>query len=299
MKDVIGYLRCFEAASRLMNFTYAADELCVTQSAVSHQMKELSRRLGFALFNRTGNTLELTAKGQEFARLTSRLLQDLDIGLEGLRSDILKGALLIHCDPVLANKWLLPRLDRLEGRCLPLRVELRSSGEPKDADIVIGFEAVDGFEESHFDADYCTFVYSPEILTSGENKLSPAQIISETAIQLGKPNLEELYGAKWSSWGATQGKDIRSAGDIEAHGSVELALQAAVHGRGVALLRRTIADDDIRAGRLIAASHGRLPDAPPLIVSINTQTLHHDLCRDLENWLLAELTSTVAEARCE
>ena len=172
---------------------------------MSHQLKELSRRCGFALFRREGNAQELTEKGAELAALTAQVLATLDDGIELLSANQPKNALLVHCDPVLANRWLLPRLDRMEAQPSSLTLELRSWGEASDADLVIGFDGCAGFETMRFENDACLALCSPDILRVGQTMLSDEDFRVETKIILGQEQHLAQYGASWAAWKETVG----------------------------------------------------------------------------------------------
>ncbi|WP_082152755.1 LysR family transcriptional regulator [Candidatus Rhodobacter oscarellae] len=289
--DVLRYLRCFESASRLLSFTNAAEELGITQSAVSHQIKELSLRCGFALFERRGNALALTDKGVLYAETVRNGLGLLENGLSQLQADNDRTDIFIHCDPVLANKWLLPRLDRLEAQCLSSTLKLVSVGDANGADVVIGFEEIIRYETISVDHDVCLPVCSPDIFEVGSNSLSSPEFQSETAITLGEGTRERQFGMSWSDWQAHFGNDTTPRGDVENHATVELALQAAVHGRGVALLRQCVADDDLRAGRLVVASQQKLPTNVPIFFSIDPDGPNAALCQRLRDWLINEMNT--------
>ncbi len=265
-----------------MNFTQAAAELGITQSAVSHQMKELSVRCGFVLFRRNGNVLELTEKGDEFSILVRDLLNSLDTGLASLMSDGPFNSCKIHCDAVFANKWLLPRLDRIEAQQMKIRFELQYTGEQRDADIVVGFQSIDGFENLIFEDDACVAVCSPDMLHIGNDCLSEGQLRLEPQITLAAPSVAETYGLQADT-------STGLMGEQENHASVELALQAAVHGRGVVVVRHSVADDDLRAGRLVFATSQKWPSHFPIVFSINPSGRHADDCRMLASWMLDEL----------
>ncbi len=245
------------------------------------------------MFKREGNAQRLTEKGAALAALTAQVLATLDDGIELLSENQPDNALLIHCDPVLANRWLLPRLDRMEAQPSALKFELRSWGEASDADLVIGFDGCVGFETMRFANDACFALCSPDILRVGQTVLSDEDFRIETKIILGQEQHLAQYGASWDAWKEAMGSTSHDpVGEhTETHGSVELALQAAVHGRGIVLLRQTIADDDLRAGRLVPAFPGVVAHDRPIILSINTDSRHQNMARMLALWLLHEMAA--------
>lgn len=103
-------LQTFECAARLGSFTLAAKELFVSQSAISRQIKGLEETLGFEIFIRDNNRLELTENGQEFYQAVSKALTDVSITLEKLRRGETRRRLYIAVPPTFASRWLAPRL---------------------------------------------------------------------------------------------------------------------------------------------------------------------------------------------
>jgi len=136
-------IKAFEAAARHLSFTAAAEELCVTQSAISKQIKQLEQYLGEQLFQRLPNQLKLTDKGGRYLAAISTVMDSIDRataelkgagdGSESLRLDML---------PSLSSIWLIPRLQQFEERYPKLNVELISGeGVPdfvaSEADLAI------------------------------------------------------------------------------------------------------------------------------------------------------------------
>jgi LysR family glycine cleavage system transcriptional activator len=119
-------LRSFESAGRLLSFTQAAEELFVTQAAISRQIRELERSLGLALFERHHRSVSLTVNG---ARLLARLTQSFDEIDGALRQMIPSSAatsLVVSAEPGFAACWLVPRLDRFRALRPEIDVEILS-----------------------------------------------------------------------------------------------------------------------------------------------------------------------------
>ncbi len=133
-------VRAFEAAARHKSFKRAADELCLSPSAVSHQVRALEDYLDTALFERDGNRVELTLTGRNYAGKLTGLLNSLEDTTRVARGSGSK-PFRVLCTPGFAARWLVPRLDRLSfGDQVRLRV---SSGAPStdfannESDLVI------------------------------------------------------------------------------------------------------------------------------------------------------------------
>src|SRR6476620_2281477 len=105
-------LKAFEAAARHESFTRAAEELFVTQGAVSHQVKALESELGLKLFNRERQRLVLTEAGREYLAVVRDALDRIALGTERLLQRQSAGALTVSTSPDFAAKWLVNRLGR-------------------------------------------------------------------------------------------------------------------------------------------------------------------------------------------
>ena len=105
-------LKAFEAAARSESFTRAAEELCVTQGAVSHQVKALEATLGIKLFNRERQRLVITEAGREYLAVVRDALDRIAVGTERLVQRQTSGALTVSTSPDFAAKWLVHRLGR-------------------------------------------------------------------------------------------------------------------------------------------------------------------------------------------
>src|SRR5712692_10187761 len=105
-------LKAFEAAARSESFTRAAEELCVTQGAVSHQVKALEATLGIKLFNRERQRLAITEAGREYLAVVRDALDRIAVGTERLVQRQTSGVLTVSTSPDFAAKWLVHRLDR-------------------------------------------------------------------------------------------------------------------------------------------------------------------------------------------
>src|SRR5450631_4008737 len=105
-------LKAFEAAARSESFTRAAEELCVTQGAVSHQVKALEATLGLKLFNRERQRLVITEAGREYLAVVRDVLDRISVGTEDLLQHQISGVLTVSTSPDFAAKWLVHRLGR-------------------------------------------------------------------------------------------------------------------------------------------------------------------------------------------
>ena len=125
-------LRAFEAAGRHLSFTRAAEELHVTQAAVSHQIKSLEEQLGIRMFRRGPRGLLLTDAGQSYLPDVREAFQRLTFATDRLLEDDARGAITVSVLPSFAARWLVPRLTRF--RADHPDVEVRVSADDRLAD---------------------------------------------------------------------------------------------------------------------------------------------------------------------
>lgn len=241
-------LRAFEAAARLESFSRAADEISVTHGAVSHQIRSLERALGTALFARNGRRVALTSAGRHFAERVRAALEDLAEAAQFVRRAERDGAVSVSMLPSFAARWLMPRLGRFMERHPAIAVNIHTSitlvdFRRDDVDLAIRFgggrwpdlEAHKFMDEEFFP------VVSPRF-NRGRLPKHPAE--------LGKFPLLRSSDEPWTPWFRAAGVHFK-----EPHSMVftdsNLLLQAALDGRGIALARSSIAEADLRAGKLM------------------------------------------------
>ena len=247
-------LKAFEAAARHESFTRAAEELCVTQGAVSHQVKALEIELGIKLFNRERQRLIITEAGRAYLTVVRDAFDRIASGTERLLQRQSGGALTVTTSPNFAAKWLVHRMGRF-AEAHP-DIDLRVSASPQhidfareDIDLAIrhGDGTAPGLHVMRLCAETLFPVCSPKLL-NGRNALrSPGDLRRF-------PLLHVDDRQSWNQWG--QWLDFAGVRDIDlAHGpvlsQVSMAIDAAVDGQGVALARTALAAWDLIGGRLV------------------------------------------------
>src|SRR6202521_1392918 len=198
-------LRAFEAAARSESFTRAAEELCVTQGAVSHQVKALEATLGIKLFNRERQRLVITDAGREYLNVIRDALDRIAAGTQRLVERQSSGVLTISTSPDFAAKWLVYRLGRFAER--HPEIDLRVSATMhhvdfarEDVDVVVrhGDGKWTGLEVVRLCSERLFPVCSPK-LVSGRNRMTtPADLLKFPLLRL-----DNRQG--WSKWLAAAG----------------------------------------------------------------------------------------------
>ena len=125
-------LRAFEAAARHLSFTKAAEELNVTQTAISHQIKRLEEELGLKLFIRQNRTLALTAEARDYLPGIRAAFQDLRLATERLKRKENANVLIVSTITSFAAKWLMPRLSKFQQQHPTIDVRVTTSTELAD-----------------------------------------------------------------------------------------------------------------------------------------------------------------------
>jgi LysR family glycine cleavage system transcriptional activator len=243
-------LKAFEAAARSESFTRAAEELCVTQGAVSHQVKALEATLGIKLFSRERQRLIITDAGREYLVVIRDALDRIAAGTERVVERQNAGALTVSTSPDFAAKWLVNRLGRF-AEAHP-GIDLRVSATMhhvdfarEDVDVAVrhgdgnwgGLDAIRLCSEELFP------VCSPKLM-SGRNRLTkPADLLKFPLLHL------DDWKA-WSKW-----LDAAGVADFKmprgpALNRASMLIDAAIDGQGVALARTALAASDLISGRL-------------------------------------------------
>ena len=241
----------FEAAARHSSFKRAADELDLTQSAVSHQVKALEEFLGVALFERSGNRLELTRQGLDYLVEVTAGLGRLEEATERLSSDGRSAMLAVRGTPAFMARWLTPRLDRFRQVAPGIELELTTGLPPtdfsgRDVDVIVhwGEAPVAGVRIDPFLNSARFPVASPDLLRRAGPFRRPADLAGVTL-------LHDVVGDAWQAWLERPGP----AGFAHEKGPrfehCELTLGAAERGQGVALAYGALIERELAWGTLV------------------------------------------------
>ncbi|HZO44298.1 MAG TPA: transcriptional regulator GcvA [Xanthobacteraceae bacterium] len=285
-------LRAFEAAARSESFTRAAEELCVTKGAVSHQVKGLETSLGIKLFIRERHRLIMTEAGREYLADVRDALDRIAIATQRLVQRQTSGTLTVSTSPDLAAKWLVHRLDRF-GAAHP-EIDLRVSATMHHVDFAR--EEVD-LAIRHGDGNWAGLsvvrlcserlfpVCSPK-LVSGRNRITKASDLLKFPL---------LRLDDWKTWSRLL--DAAGAADPVAHGPVldqaSMLIEAAVDGQGVALARTTLAAWDLINGRLVRPIDVSLSVAKTYWIVCPKATSALPKIARFREWLLAEAADDI------
>jgi len=250
-------LRAFEAAARHLNFSRAADELSVTPGAVSQQIQNLEDYIGASLFKRTPRGLLLTDGAQTALPALREAFDRLAEAASLLTAAVDGRRLTLTAPPSFAAKWLVPRLGRFEQAHPQVDVWLSAdmdlvdfAGGDIDLAVRYGAGAYPGLETQRLMQETVIPVTSPE--TAAANPLNaPSDLARHVLLHDGSPDADESC-PEWQMWLAARGIKGVDGSRGPRFNQSSLVIEAAMAGRGVALAKRALAQDDLDAGRLVA-----------------------------------------------
>lgn len=287
-------LRAFEVAARRLNFTEAAEELRVTQGAVSQRIKTLERELGVPLFRRLARGLELTEEGERLAEGVRLGLEQIERSLASVVPARAAGPLIVSVLPSFAARWLVPRLHRFARLHADTHLQVLSEQGLADlrsrkihAALRFGGGQYPGLSTTTILRDTVIPVCSPSLLGTQR----PVRVVADlTRLPILRDSSADVddSGTGWPSWLRFVG-----AADLELPAGQQFSqadhvIEAAAGGLGVALARASLIGADLTLNRLVKL---------PLPAMPTTYAYHLVCCTDMRNdprlqrfrsWLLWE-----------
>jgi len=247
----------FEAVARHRSFTLAAGELCLTQSAVSRQVKTLEDALALRLFRRLHRAIELTAEGQRLFESVTRGLDDVSACLAALGAAAKAPQITVCASVAFAWFWLMPRLERFGALQPDVDLRVLATDQPVlpgagevDVAILFGSGQWEGLEAQLLFGERVYPVCSPDYPRDHPVMRCPEDLLDQTLLHLeyGKPS---FGGVAWRTWLLRQGVNGQPVRRGLRFNSYPMVLQAAEAGHGVALGWSYITDPLLAEGRLV------------------------------------------------
>ena len=290
-------LKAFEAAARHLSFTKAAEELFVTQAAISHQIKALEENLSMKMFRRKNRTLLLTEEGQSYFLDIKDIFSSLSQATEKLLSRTASGTLTVASQPSFAIQWLVPRLAQFSELHPEIDVRIKAIDLDKgflndDVDIAIyyGRGLWPGINAEKLRDEYLIPVCSPSLLTGDKPLNKPSDLAKHTL-------LHDLSRKDWKNW-------CRQTGVVSLnvnHGPIfslsSLVMQAAIYGQGVALGYSVFARPEIEAGRLVCPFDEFLMSKDAYYIVSEESQSELGKIKAFRQWMLASFEQEKASSR--
>ncbi|EMA4780370.1 LysR family transcriptional regulator [Providencia rettgeri] len=239
-------LRFFDAAAKAGSFVKAAEELNVTHSAISRQIRLLEEHLNVELFERRNRAVFLTAEGALLLQTTTSIFEQLRESVEKITANNTSNVVSLSCEPTIAMKWLIPRLTDFYQHYPDITVHLVAAGGPIDftkTNVDLALRRNDFTWDMHISAvkvcsEHMGVVIRPEIDFAGG--IGDATLLSTAS----RPNA-------WQTWQKMKGVSFQG-NKVITYEHFYLCIQAALAGQGVALASFLMVADEVKSKQLCA-----------------------------------------------
>jgi len=290
----LDFLRGFEAAGRRLSFTLAAEELFVTQSALSRQIKALEDALGMSLFERRHRALVLTHAGAAFHRDVTEALESLAAAASRLHEAARGPGLTLSTTVSFASLWMIPRLATFRARRPDVEVYVSADDRVVDlargdVDIAVRYlpDSVAPANAVRLFGDRMTPVASPKIAHGASPLRSPGDLKHHVLLHLDDPE-GGMPWLDWRSWLTSNGQ-----GGLKPSGALRFRIydqvvQAAVGAQGVALGRLPMLAEYLRDGRLVAPFAKKYESARSYFALAAPRTVEREGVAAFMAWLAEE-----------
>lgn len=308
-------LKTFEAAARHLSFSNASEELNVTQAAVSRQIKLLEEDFGTLLFKRLTRSVELTEAGHRLFPALKEAFDQIEFAAHRVWDNRGNGILTISVLPTFSVKWLMPRIVDFSEKHPDIEIHLVNSIRPVDFDredvdlaIRVGSPVMDTRAQGQvrIDLEMAKRDDQLEFLQLMPDRMvavaSPGYIaergLVKTAADANAATLINMATRQhaWADFLQALGWAVERKNDGPAYGHFFMAIQAAMEGRGIALVPDVLVMDDIRSGLLVQAIPARVPSAGQYYLIGRKTGWEQKRVRIFRAWLESYLPAVQAEA---
>ncbi|HTP38474.1 MAG TPA: LysR substrate-binding domain-containing protein [Steroidobacteraceae bacterium] len=287
------FLKTFQIAARRGSFKAAARELCITASAVSHQIKVLEDQLGLALFRRGPRSLSLTEAGTHYLANIDALFSRLETVTAQLQIRFRRRLLRLRAPPFFASELLLPQLGRFSADHPDTDLQVVAEVGPQndhsadaDVSIVVGagpwptLRSVALFSQVLVPA--CTPTHLRDTPVDIEDRLSNQALI----VQNDRPDL-------WDQWALANGLQAPQPRQLIRLDTMTEAVNAAEQGLGIALVSAPLAARRFATGKLARAAAAQLQTGEIYHLLVRPEDSGRPDVSAFTQWLLAELAPTI------
>lgn len=282
-------LLAFEAAARHTSISRAADELHLTQSAVSRQIRQLEAQLGMALFHRVRQRVVLTDAGRVYAVDVRTLLQQLSDATQKTMAASGGGGLLnMAVLPTFGTRWLIPRLGDFVQRYPDVTVNIAARTEPFDF-AKEPFDAAIHFGAPHWAEAVCEYLMHEQVVpfcSPGYQHQHDIQKVSDLAAVVLLQ--QSTRPAQWAEWFEQSGGGTAKALRGPRFEQFAMIAQAAVSGMGVALLPRFLVEAEIASGALVELFPQALTSSDAYYLVYPESRAQAPLVRAFRDWILGQ-----------
>lgn len=264
-----GHLRAFEAVARHLNFRAAAEEMALTQSAVSRQIQSLEEDVGVALFLRHTRAVELTSAGAQLLLAVQQALPRIDGTVRQIRASAGRKSVSLTTFASFASMWLIPRLEAFQrdNPDMDIRIDASDSAvdlDVADVDLALRYGPADAMPAGavRLFGETLMPVASPWLIKSGSPIRKPADIAAFTLIEAGDAHRTHLEWLTWRRWfDEHQLSKLQPRRWLYFNYAYQM-VQATLAGQGVVLARSPLIAENLANGDLIEILPRQRMDSP-------------------------------------
>ncbi|RZI96596.1 MAG: LysR family transcriptional regulator [Variovorax sp.] len=250
-------LVCFDAAARHESYTRAAQELALTQSAVSRQIATLETFLGVALFRRTRHGVALTASGAAYARQITKRLEAMERDtLDAMAHQGEGGSLALAAVPTFATRWLIPRLPSFAALRPDVVVHIETRTRPflfADAEFDAALYAGTPAQVANWAGTRAVLLLHEDVVPLCSPSLLPRKAVDAAAIAKLPLLQQSTRPDGWRQWFDAQQIDAPNARGGPRYELFSMLAEAAAQGLGVALMPTMLVEGELARGDLVVA----------------------------------------------
>jgi LysR family transcriptional regulator, glycine cleavage system transcriptional activator len=296
-------LKGFEAAARHLSFTRAAQDLFVTQSALSRQIQTLEEQLGVPLFERRHRELRLTNAGQILQATAKNVLDELAQAVAKIRREQTSLPLTVSTTQPFAALWLIPRLSRFRARHPAMDVFISADNRIVDLDreridLAVRYcsEAMAPPGSARLFGEHIFPVCSPALAADRSRPITRPEDLARHVLLHIDDESGRFPWHNWLAWLAAVGvRDLTPVGSLRfIH--YDQVMQAALDGQGVALGRAPLIDNLLKQGRLVAPLRGKYATPRAYFVVRGAQAAVRPEAEDFIDWMIGEAKTDAAAA---
>jgi LysR family glycine cleavage system transcriptional activator len=282
------FLKTFQVAAQRQSFKSAADELCITPSAVSHQVKSLESQLGIPLFDRGPHSLFLTEAGRNYLQALDAIFGRLETATEQLRMRYGRSVVRLHVPPFFASEMLMPRLQNFMQLRPEVDIHINTVGgtlqsHPAEADLSVVVDASpdDGMESFRLFEQTFVPACSP-LLLQGAIIESIDDLNDQTLL------IHEARRDEWQRWAELIGGNNLQPRSVVRFDTMQSVVQAAESGIGVGLVSSPLSRTRFRSGSLVKLFDTELPTGEAYYLIYRREDSVRAEVTALTQWLLSE-----------
>lgn len=284
----VGELTAFISAARHGSFTRAADQLNLTQGAVSRQIRSLERRLGVTLFERIRQRVVLTNIGKIYLPHVEKALNDLMVATQQVMSSPDSVMFDLAVLPTFATRWLIPRLPDFQLQHSDVTIRLTTRQRPVDFAIE-PFDAAISYGSPNWPATIAHHLLDVDVVPVCSPQLHTTRRIRTPADIATYPVLHQLSRpTRWAEWMAEAGVKLERPLRGDSYEQFSMIAQAAVAGLGVALLPVFMIEDELASGKLEIVSDQFLPTKTSYFLIVPETRASVPAVKTFTDWVIGQ-----------